>query len=129
MSDEKTAGASYLAALKQISAATGAAPARAPDPAAGEEASSRLKEKRRSPRYRCQGSANLREARSGVATWATFTDVSMHGCYVEAMAGFPVGSELRMIIEVNGYRVECSGNVEVPDGTAARFAHPRIFPL
>jgi hypothetical protein len=115
MSEDKTAGASYLAALKRTGAATGAAPARAPQtPGDGRALSdSRPAEKRRSPRYRCQGSANLREIGSGVATWATFTDVSLHGCYVEAMSTFRVGAELGMIIEVNGYRVECRGTVQV----------------
>jgi len=32
----------------------------------------------------------LREITSSVATWATFTDISLHGCYVEAMFTFPV---------------------------------------
>lgn len=114
MPDEKTAGASYLAALKQIGTATGAAPARAPESPVGEPGrGSYPNEKRRSPRYRCQGSAKLREIGSGVATWATFTDVSLHGCYVEAMSTFRVGAELGMIIEVNSYRVECRGTVQV----------------
>jgi PilZ domain len=116
MSEDKTAGASYLAALKQMGAATGVARARIPaglDSDARTLSDSRPAEKRRSPRYRCQGSANLREIRTGVATWATFTDVSLHGCYVEAMSAFSVGAELVIIIEVNGFRVECRGTVQV----------------
>lgn len=117
MSENKTAGASYLAALKQIGGgAAGVAPAQVP-PGLGNDgralSDSRPAEKRRSPRYRCQGSANLREIGSGVATWATFTDVSLHGCYVEAMSGFGVGAELEIVIEVNGYRVESRGAVRV----------------
>jgi hypothetical protein len=116
MPEDKTEGASYLAALKQIGAATGVAPARVP-PSLGNDgralSDSRPAEKRRSPRYRCQGSANLREIGTAVATWATFTDVSLHGCYVEAMSAFRVGAELGVVIEVNGYRVECRGTVQV----------------
>jgi hypothetical protein len=116
MSEDQSAGASYLAALKR-SGPAGAAPARAPEdhagnlapPAAGPSPS----EKRRSPRYRCQGSARLHEITSGVATWATFTDISMHGCYVEAMSTFHIGAELALTIEVNGHRVECRGSVRV----------------
>jgi hypothetical protein len=113
MSEDKSAGASYLAALKQtIAHATGAAPARA---ATGKAARAETghHEKRRSPRYRCQGSAHLREIRGKLATWATFTDISLHGCYVEAMSVFTAGSELALIVEVNGYRVECNGLVRV----------------
>jgi hypothetical protein len=108
MSDERSAGSSYLAALKQMSSPAAAAPARAPQSAADGP-----KERRRSPRYRCQGSAHLREISSNTATWATFTDVSMHGCYVEAMSAFGVGAELALTIELNGYRVECRGTVRI----------------
>lgn len=116
MSDEKSVGASYLAALKQMRTPAASAPARAPESTADDgvgDAASGPSEKRRSPRYRCQGSARLREISSNTATWATFTDVSMHGCYVEAMATFHMGAELALAIEVNGYRVECGGIVQI----------------
>ena len=123
MSDEENAGAAYLAALKKSTPqAGGAAAARAPIPpfaaeknvvvAAG-NAVSPVDERRKSPRYRCQGSARLREIVSGISTWATFTDISLHGCYVEAMATFRMGAKLRLTIEVNGFRVECNGEVKV----------------
>jgi PilZ domain len=120
MPDEEDAGVAYLAALKR-SSATGAASARAPDPAVPAEAqlvsgvslgrTGPVTEKRRSPRYRCQGSAQLREINSGTGMWATFSDISLHGCYVEAASGFPVGSVLSLAIEANGYRVEAEGEV------------------
>ena len=34
----------------------------------------------------------MREEGCDVRTWATFTDVSLHGCYVEAQATYPVGT-------------------------------------
>ncbi len=123
MSDEENAGAAYLAALKKSTPqAGGAAAARAPIlPSAAEKnvvvaagnAVSPVDERRKSPRYRCQGSARLREIVSGISTWATFTDISLHGCYVEAMATFRMGAKLRLTIEVNGFRVECNGEVKV----------------
>ncbi|MGA9507572.1 MAG: PilZ domain-containing protein [Candidatus Sulfotelmatobacter sp.] len=123
MSDEENAGAAYLAALKK-SAPQAAAAATALAPivsspgqkndvgVAGNEISS-PDEKRKSPRYRCQGSARLREIVTGVSTWATFTDISLHGCYVEAMATFRMGAKLGLTMEVNGFRVECNGEVRV----------------
>src|SRR5260370_30582850 len=103
--DENDAGAAYLAAVKRSTGgpATGAATARAPDPAAAPTATRAengvslgrtgpVAEQRRSPRYRCQGSAHLREINSGAAMWATFSDISLHGCYVEAAAGYSVRS-------------------------------------
>jgi hypothetical protein len=49
-------------------------------------------EKRRSPRYKCEGSAEICEDGRAVRTWATFSDISLHGCYVEAQATYPAGS-------------------------------------
>jgi hypothetical protein len=135
MPDENSAGASYLAALKQANPkpatpgestpkAAAIAPARTLDsilsppnrsastPSPG-NAQSNPSDKRKNPRYRCQGSAHLTDLRTSVATWATFTDVSLQGCYVEAMSTFPVGSPLALTIEVNGFRVESRGEVRV----------------
>ena len=123
MPDEPNPGAAYLAALKQSTPqAAAAATARAPIPPPGnptgqsrgaEDASAGADERRKSPRYRCQGSARLREIPSGVSTWATFTDISLHGCYVEAMATFRLGAKLSLTMEVNGFRVESGGEVKV----------------
>jgi hypothetical protein len=114
MYEDKSDGASYLASLKKPSPqAGGAAPGPAPEPTKSLPANLAPSEKRRSRRYRCQGSAHLRNVRGGVATWATFTDISLHGCYVEAMSGFPLGTELALRIEVNGFQVECGGEVRV----------------
>jgi hypothetical protein len=70
-------------------------------------------EKRRSRRLKCEGSVRMREAGCDVDTCASFTDVSMHGCYVEAQATYPVGTNLDLKLEVNGFKVETKGNVRV----------------
>jgi hypothetical protein len=70
-------------------------------------------DKRKSPRYRCQGSAHIREIDTGVAIWTTFTDISLHGCYVEASTAYRVGVTLGLKLEANGYRVEAIGEVRV----------------
>jgi hypothetical protein len=70
-------------------------------------------EKRRSPRYKCEGSVEMRELDCDVKTWASFTDVSLHGCYVEAQATYPVGTILYLKLEGNGMKVEAKGNVRV----------------
>src|SRR5258708_10686495 len=70
-------------------------------------------EKRLSPRYRCEGSAGMREDGADVQTWARFTDISVHGCYVEAQATYPVGTVLHLKLEANGVRVENKGTVRV----------------
>ena len=123
MAQESNDGVDYLKALKQSSlldTATGAAPARE---AQNTQESSETSpdshdryqgaEKRRSMRYKCEGSAELREVGRDVRTWATFSDVSLHGCYVEAQATYPVGTVLHMKLEANGVRVESKGKVRV----------------
>jgi hypothetical protein len=123
MAQESNDGVDYLKALKQSSlldTATGAAPAReaqnAQEPSeASPDSRDRYQgaEKRRSMRYKCEGSAELREVGRDVRTWASFNDVSLHGCYVEAQATYPVGTILHMKLEANGVRVESKGNVRV----------------
>jgi hypothetical protein len=115
MAHEIDEGVAYLRSLKQSSpqSAAAAAPARY-SPSAG-DAGDQFKgaEKRRSPRYRCEGSAELREEGCDVRTWATFSDISLHGCYVEAQATYPANTILHMKLEANGVRVETKGNVRV----------------
>jgi len=117
MPDEST-GIAYLMALKR---GTSAAPAAArenviepkPDAASKPTNSHQGAEKRRSPRYKCEGSAQLNELHTDVRTWATFTDISLHGCYLEAQATYPVGTVLGLKLEAKGHRIEASGNVRV----------------
>jgi len=125
MAQESNEGIAYLMALKRSEgpeAAAAAAPARegshaaaAPAPANAGSSAPQYEgsEKRRSPRYKCEGSVQMSELNCDVHTWATFTDVSLHGCYVEAQATYPVGSELHMKMEVNGFKVETNGKVRV----------------
>jgi PilZ domain len=121
MAQEIDDGVAYLRALKQSTspvAATAATPARQvnPDhPVSSGDSSDHFKgaEKRRSPRYKCEGSAEMCEAGHDVRTWATFSDISLHGCYVEAQATYPAGTILHMKLEANGVRLETNGNVRV----------------
>jgi hypothetical protein len=120
MVQELNDGVAYLRALKH---ATGPQSAAAPAREAAQplEAASTAQEsdsfggaeKRRSPRYKCEGSAEVREDGCDVRTWATFTDVSLNGCYVEAQATYPAGTLLHMKMEVNGIRFETKGKVRI----------------
>jgi hypothetical protein len=69
-------------------------------------------EKRRSPRYKCEGSAEFRTEGFDVRTWARVTDLSRTGCYVEMQATFPLNTAVSMVIEVNGTRVHAKGTVK-----------------
>ena len=70
-------------------------------------------ERRRSIRYKCNGSAEFRVEGSEVRTWGALQDISLHGCYVEATAISPVGTILNMVLEVNRIRVRVKGEVRV----------------
>ena len=122
MADKLDDGAAYLAALKRTSPSsqgTAAAPARAHEgegesdnPVAGTPHPTRV-EKRQSPRYKCQGSAHLQEFDGATSVWATLTDISLHGCYVESASTFHVGTILSLRLEANGFRIDASGEVHV----------------
>lgn len=124
MAHENNEGIAYLMALKrsasadQATAPAGVATPNAPasangmaDPGTGQLYGGA--EKRRSPRYRCEGSVEMCEESCEVHTWATFTDISLHGCYVEAQATFPAGTNLFLKLEVNGIKVQTKGTVRV----------------
>jgi hypothetical protein len=122
MAKETDEGIAYLKALKQTdgpTAGTAAAPAREMGSEEGPSYSGdsveqfQGAEKRRSRRYKCAGSAELREDGRDIRTWAAFSDVSLHGCYVEVQATYPVGTILHMKLEANGVRVESKGTVRV----------------
>ena len=66
-----------------------------------------------SPRYKCQGSAEFRVDGSDLRTWGTFTDLSMHGCYIEMTATYPVGSVVNLGLALNGLHLDVKGEVRV----------------
>jgi len=127
MAEDIDSSVSYLRTLKQSSGphnGTAAAPAHVASPQShpwpegtGTDANSGDQfpgpEKRLSTRYRCEGSAGMREDGVDVQTWARFTDISLHGCYVEAQATYPVGTVLHLKLEANGMRVDNKGTVRV----------------
>jgi hypothetical protein len=55
----------------------------------------------------------MREEGCDLRTWATFSDVSLHGCYAEATATTDVGKVLQIKLEAKGFRIETKGCVRV----------------
>jgi PilZ domain. len=122
MEKNENDGVSYLLALKQPAGTpNGAAAAPARDPGQSPPAANfsnrdpkfQGSDKRRSLRYKCEGSAQIREEGRDVRTWATFSDVSLHGCYVEAQATCPAGTLLHLQLGVNDIRLDVKGKVRV----------------
>jgi hypothetical protein len=124
MSQDTDEGLAYLQALKQSAPATESATASqykagSAELPGGRELNStgiqniRGPEKRRSPRYKCEGSIEIFPEGSDLRTWATFTDISMHGCYVEATATFPIGTDVRIKLQIQGIQVQSKGKIRV----------------
>ncbi len=102
----------------QSAAAAGAARAVAPDPrfTGGKtrppiESERATKEKRLYPRFKCEGSLELKTEGASLHTWASFTDVSASGCYVEIMTTFPVGTVMHLRLGMHGFLVETNAVV------------------
>jgi hypothetical protein len=125
MAQDTDEGLAYLQALKRSAPATESAtasqykPGSAERPPGGQEPNPngiqtfRGSEKRRSARYKCEGSIEIFQEGSDLRTWATFTDISMHGCYVEATATLPVGTDVRIRLQIKGIQVQSKGKIRV----------------
>ena len=72
-----------------------------------------VKERRRSPRFHCSGSAEFRPEGSDVRMWGTLTDVSLHGCYVEMNNTFPVGTRASLTLQALDIHVRVQATVRV----------------
>jgi hypothetical protein len=81
--------------------------------AAAAPATTFSRESRRYPRFKCEGNMELKTERSTIRTWATFTDISITGCYVEMMTTFPVGTKREMQLGMNGFLVNVEASVRV----------------
>ena len=110
MAEEINDSVAYLKALKQP-----VAPPAERHPGSNNPVEEQYQgtEKRRSRRYKCEGSVQIRQEGRDVNTWASFTDISLHGCYVEAQATYPAGTLLHLKLEANGIRIETKGTVRV----------------
>jgi len=104
--------AEQLGALKKVNEAGTSfeplplMPAAANTPGGGQ---ARVRERRRGPRLKCEGSVAFRTEGIDMQTWATFTDISIGGCYVELAATLPIRTPVNMVLEVKGVRVSQSG--------------------
>ncbi len=70
-----------------------------------------FKDRRQSPRLRCSGSVEFRVEGSDVRMWGTLTDISLHGCYVEMNATFPVDTKVDLVLKSFGIRIQTRGRV------------------
>jgi len=108
-------GVSYLRRLKQqIEAERPASePASAVPTPAMQPNSPSGKDRRRSPRFRCAGSAEVTTEGSQVRLWGTMTDISLRGCYVEMSSTFPVDTRVELVLEALEIRFRAQGMVRI----------------
>jgi hypothetical protein len=105
-------GVDYLRHLK--GAATEGVTAAAPrddDGTAAAMTASGIKDRRQSPRLRCSGSVEFRSEGSDARLWGTLTDISLHGCYVEMTATFPVDTKVDLVMKSFGVQIHTAGTV------------------
>lgn len=74
------------------------------EPAPAQETRPPSPERRRSLRYQCSGSVEIRTEDSQAPLWGTLVDISLHGCYVEMPATFPLDTVVTLKIESLGVR-------------------------
>ena len=67
-------------------------------------------EKRRYPRFVCEGGVEVRSANSR-PFWGTMSDISLGGCYVQTFQPLAAGSVLQFLIKTEG--VEIRGTAKV----------------
>lgn len=99
-------GASHLVRLKRRVAQGCSAPSEdvAPVHVGGATPASGPKERRRSVRFACSGSVELRADDNRVRMWGTLSDISLHGCYVEMSATLPVDAKVHLVVDAMGLR-------------------------
>jgi PilZ domain len=101
-------GAAYLRRLKQDEPGPQAQVQKATDPMLKHLGKA---ERRATPRYKCQGSAQVRVENSDVRAFGSISDISLHGCYVEMPTTYPVGTLVALLLELGGHKVEVKGEV------------------
>jgi hypothetical protein len=107
-------GASYLRRLKgQPGDEPSSPPASVGPIAAAPQNSVPEKDRRRSPRFKCAGSAEFTAEDGNVRMWGTLTDISLRGCYVEMSTTFPVDTKVALVLEASGIRFRARGTVRI----------------
>jgi hypothetical protein len=115
MTEENCAGSANVDALERSTnrgAAASTAPAREVGPYSAQVGYTGV-EKRSSARIKCEGTVEMREQGCDATTVAKIADISLHGCYVETHATYPVGVPLDLTLYANGIRVRTKAMVRV----------------
>jgi len=99
--------------LRRLKAETEAESLPKPPAATPGKTPSSQRERRRSPRFRCNGSVSLTPDASQVRMWGTLTDISLRGCYVEMSSTLPVDTKVELVLDTSGIRIRAKGIVRI----------------
>ena len=75
-------------------------------------------ERRYSPRYECEGSAEIRIPTQGRLVRGRIVNLSLGGCYIETNASLDVGSKVEIVLRVAGLAFRAAGEVKSVYGSA-----------
>jgi hypothetical protein len=82
--------------------------------------------RRRSIRYRCNGGVELRRTKSTTPIFASLSDISLEGCYVEASITLPTGSEVVFLLRARDVQIRGRAIVKISNhavGMGLEFLH------
>lgn len=82
--------------------------------------------RRKTARYHCSGGVELRRNESAPALWGTLSDISLDGCYVEASATLPAGTDVLFFIRVGDAQIRGRAHVKTSHhavGMGLEFQH------
>ena len=75
-------------------------------------------ERRRYPRYPCEGGVQLRKDGTAAALWARLADIGLGGCYAELMSPLPLQTTVDFTIQ--------AGDLQIVGRGVVRTTHPSV---
>jgi hypothetical protein len=82
--------------------------------------------RRKSTRYHCTGGVELRRHENAAQVFANLSDVSLEGCYVEAVSTLPAGTEVLFLLRAHDIEVRGRARVKTSNhavGMGLEFLH------
>lgn len=69
------------------------------------------RDRRQYPRFRCAGNVQVSRGESPQHVWAKLADLSLGGCYIDTPVPEPVGTKLRLVLQLQDNKIATTGEV------------------
>lgn len=82
--------------------------------------------RRKNARYHCTGGVELRRSETSPSIWATLSDISLEGCYVQASSTLPSGTEVVFLMRAGEIQIRGRAHVKTSHhavGMGLEFQH------